>query len=179
MAGTQIRNLLVLTAGLLTWVAARATVEVAPTGFVVRHVFAVAAAPARVYDAAISQVSQWWNPEHTYSGESRNLSIDPRPGGCFCERLGGAGGVEHMRVVYLAPAQMIRMSGGLGPLQSSGVAGALTWAFSPAGPGTRMELTYSVGGFFPGGFEKIAPGVEAMLGEQALRLKRVVETGKP
>jgi hypothetical protein len=38
-------------------------------------------------------------------------------------------------------------------------------------------MTYSVGGFMAGGFESIAPAVEQVLGEQANRLKRFVETG--
>ncbi len=42
-----------------------------------------------------------------------------------------------------------------------------------------MELTYSVGGFIDGGFDKMAPAVDGVLGEQLERLKRFVETGKP
>jgi hypothetical protein len=121
----------------------------------------------------------WWNPEHTYSGDSRNLSIDARPGGCFCERLGDGGGVEHMRVIYVAPRETLRMSGALGPLQSSALAGSLTWRLTSAPPGTNVELSYRVGGFIEGGFEKIAPAVGAVLGEQLQRLKMFIETGNP
>src|SRR4029077_15300692 len=95
----------------------------------------------RVYDSLIGQVGSWWNPQHTYSGDSKNLSIDPRPGGCFCERLPG-GGVEHMRVVLVRSNETIRLVGGLGPLQASGVAGSMTWRLSPAERGTKLELTY-------------------------------------
>jgi hypothetical protein len=42
-----------------------------------------------------------------------------------------------------------------------------------------LELSYSVGGFMEGGFEKVAPAVEGMLTEQVARLKRYIETGKP
>jgi hypothetical protein len=55
----------------------------------------------------------------------------------------------------------------------------MTWKLSPAGKGTRLELTYSVGGFIPGGFESLAPAVERVTGEQVERLKRFVETGTP
>jgi len=153
-------------------------VEVASNGFVVRHERIIRASPAQVYDALVGKVGSWWNPQHTYSGDSKNLSIDPHPGGCFCERLPN-GGVEHMRVIHLRRNEMVRLAGGLGPLQASGVSGSLTWRLLPVDNGSKLELTYSVGGFVAGGFESIAPAVERVLGEQADRLKRFVETGIP
>ena len=152
--------------------------DVAPNGFLVKTELTIAAPASRVYDALTLQVGAWWNPQHTYSGDSANLSIDLRPGGCFCEKLAN-GGVEHMRVVQLRQNQLLRMSGGLGPLQASGVAGSMTWLLSPADNATRVELTYSVGGFIAGGFETIAPAVGRVLTEQATRLQRFVETGSP
>lgn len=149
--------------------------DVASNGFVVRQERTIEAPPARVYDALL-QPGSWWNPQHTYSRDSRNLSIDARPGGCFCERLPN-GGVEHLRVVYLNRSEMIRLVGGLGPLQASAISGAMTWRVSPAASGTKFELIYNVSGMWPGGFDAIAPAVEGMLGEQVDRLKRLVETG--
>ncbi|HEY1328722.1 MAG TPA: SRPBCC family protein [Casimicrobiaceae bacterium] len=152
--------------------------DVSPNGFLARHESTIDAPPSKVYDALVRDVGSWWSEQHTYSGDSRNLSIDARPGGCFCERLPN-GGVEHMRVVQVRSNEMLRMAGALGPLQASGVSGSLTWKLSPAGTGTRLELTYSVGGFIAGGFDAMAPAVERVLGEQAQRLKRYVETGTP
>lgn len=169
--------LVVSTVAVLACAPGRAA-EIASNGFLVRHELIIGAPAAKVYEALIDQVGAWWSEQHTYSGDSRNLSIDPRPGGCFCERLAN-GGVEHMRVVHLRQNQMVRMVGGLGPLQGSGVSGSMTWRLSPVEHGTRLELTYSVGGFMNGGFEGIAPAVERVLGEQAARLKRFVETGTP
>ena len=40
-------------------------------------------------------------------------------------------------------------------------------------------VTYVVGGYMSGGFEKIAPAVDAMVGGQAGRLRTFVETGSP
>jgi uncharacterized protein YndB with AHSA1/START domain len=166
---------LVCVVGALASVSAGA-VEISVNGFLVRHEMTIAAPPEKVYDALTAQVGAWWNGQHTYSGDSRNLSLDLRPGGCFCERLAN-GGVEHMRVVQWRRNQLLRMSGGLGPLQGSGVAGSMTWLLSPADNATRLELTYSVGGYMAGGFDSIAPAVERVTGEQAARLKRFVETG--
>jgi uncharacterized protein YndB with AHSA1/START domain len=167
--------LIVSTLGLLV-PPAGAAVDAAANGFVVRHEVTVAAPAAKVYEALTAGVGSWWNEQHTYSGDSRNLSIDPRPGGCFCERLAN-GGVEHMRVVHVRQNQLLRMVGGLGPLQGSGTSGSITWRLSAVEGGTRLELTYSVGGFMAGGFESIAPAVDRVLGDQADRLKRYVETG--
>jgi hypothetical protein len=55
----------------------------------------------------------------------------------------------------------------------------MTWQLTPVENGTKLVLTYNVGGFTIGGFENIAPAVERVLGEQADRLKRFAETGTP
>lgn len=177
MSSFHTRALLGAVATMFVAAPAFAAVEVSPNGFVVRHEVVVGAPASNVYDALIGQVGSWWNAQHTYSGDSRNLSIDARAGGCFCERLAN-GGVEHMRVVLLRQNQLLRMSGALGPLQAYGVAGAMTWRLAPAEPGTKLELTYSVGGSIGGGFESIAPAVEGVLRDQIERLKAFVEKGR-
>ena len=163
---------------MLSGTPAQSAPQVTPNGFLVKFDVSVNAPAGKVYDALVGQVGSWWNPEHTYSHDAKNLSIDPRPEGCFCEKLPNGGGIEHLRVVYIAPPQVVRFSGALGPLQASGVAGSMTWKLTGGSDSTRLELSYSVGGFIPGGFEKIAPAVEAMLREQLDRLKLFVETGK-
>jgi uncharacterized protein YndB with AHSA1/START domain len=178
---TMGRCALVAAAGLaLTPVAASPAVQAGPTGFVVKREAAVKAPPARVYEALVTKVGSWWDPKHTFSGDARNLSIEARAGGCFCERLPGGGGVEHLRVVSVEPGKLLRLSGALGPLQSSGLAGSLTWKIASApGGGARVDLSYSVGGFMEGGFDEIAPAVDAVLGAQLRRLALFAETGRP
>lgn len=150
-----------------------------PEGFGVRYELVIKAPPEKVYAAAVREIGSWWDPAHTYSGDSKNLSIEARAGGCFCEKLPGGGGVQHMTVVYLAPGRAVRMTGGLGPLQSAGVAGSMAWTFTAAEGGTKLEISYNVGGSMPGGFEKVAPVVDGVLAGQFARLKSWVETGKP
>jgi uncharacterized protein YndB with AHSA1/START domain len=164
---------------MLSGIPAQSAPQVTPNGFLVKLEVNVNAPKAKVYDALVGQVGSWWNPEHTYSHDAKNLSIDPRPGGCFCEKLPNGGGIEHLRVVYVAPPQVVRFSGALGPLQASGVAGSMTWTLTGDAGSTHLDLFYSVGGYIHGGFGKIAPAVEAMLREQLDRLKLFVETGKP
>lgn len=159
--------------------AGAAVTESGPGGFQVKHSALFRAAPDTVYAALTAHVGDWWNPEHTFSGDAHNLHMDARAQGCFCETLPKGGSVQHMTVVFAAPGVALRLEGALGPLQAGGVAGSMTWAFEPKDGGTQVTLTYDVGGYMPGGLEKIAPAADAMLGEQFARLKNYVETGIP
>jgi polyketide cyclase/dehydrase/lipid transport protein len=147
-------------------------------GFTLRETATVSVPPAKAY-AAMLEVGKWWASDHTYSGDAANLSIEAKPGGCWCERLPSGGGVQHMTVVFLMPGREARLAGGLGPLQSMGVSGSMDWKFDPAEKGTRVELRYAVGGYTPGGFKELAGGVESVLRAQFERYKRYAETGKP
>jgi hypothetical protein len=171
--------LLALGLGIIGRQTSAAVVEITPAGFGVRSEVATSAAPRIVYQSLLHAIDKWWNPEHTISGDSKNLSIEDKVGGCFCEKIGKGSGIEHARVIFLMPDAVVRMSGALGPLQSSALVGILTWKLSAAGTGTKIELTYNVGGYMHGAFENIAPAVDEVLADQLARLKTYSETGKP
>ncbi len=166
-------------AALLT--AAPASAEVvarADNGFIVRQVAEVTASDADAWKLLVDPAA-WWNPEHSFSGDAKNLSLDPRSGGCFCEVLPGEGekgwlhprgGVEHMRVVFVDNGKALRMTGALGPLQSEALTGTLTITLKPVDGGTRLTWEYVVGGFMRYKPEQIVPAVDKMLGEQLSRL---------
>ena len=84
-------------------------VESSDSGFLARNEALINAAPLRVYSALTERIASWWDPAHTFSGDARNLSIDPKPGGCFCERLADNGGVRHLTVVLLSPGKEFRL----------------------------------------------------------------------
>jgi uncharacterized protein YndB with AHSA1/START domain len=155
-----------------------AVIDVAASGFAVKNEVAVNASPDAVYAAVLHDIGRWWNGKHSYSGDSTNLSIDARPGGCFCEKLPGDGGVEHAKIIALIPNSLIRMSGALGPLQASGLTGTLTLKFTPANGGTKAEMAYSVGGYMEGGFQPVVAAVDGVLRDQLERLKAYVESHK-
>lgn len=167
-----------LAGSLFALCAAAEVVDITPAGFLIKHDVAVNAAPDATWKALVD-VASWWNGAHSYSGDAANMSIDARPGGCFCEKLANGGGVAHMTVVFASPNTVLRMTGGLGPLQGSGLAGSMTWRIIPAPPAARIEVSYSVGGYMQGGFDKIAPAVNGVLGEQLNRLKSLIDTGRP
>lgn len=140
-------------------------------GFEVSAIVTVAASPGQAYAALIAP-AKWWSAAHSYSGDAANLSIEPRAGGCFCEKLKNGGAVEHLRVVYVEPGRMLRLQGGLGPLQGEAAVGTLTWtiAAAPAG-GATITQSYVVAGYIRGGTAKLAAPVDAVLAEQLSRLK--------
>jgi len=157
-----------------------ALAEQADTGFVVRHATDVPADIATAWKELVAPAG-WWDSRHTFSGSAANLTIDPRPGGCFCEVLPDAdnaqgaprGGVEHMRVINVERNRVLRMSGALGPLQSEAMQGTLTIVLKPLPEGgTRVLWEYVVGGYMRLSVEKIGPAVDGVLGEQAVRLSR-------
>jgi hypothetical protein len=159
-----------------------ATAEVkssSPAGFVVRIELPVAAAPADVY-AKLFDIGRWWSDAHTYSGKASNLTLKNEPGGCFCESLGG-GFVRHAALEYSDKGKVVRLSGGLGPLQELGAQGILSFDFQPTEKaGTRLVVSYVVGGYPTDekGLAALAGPVDSVLKEQVERLRRYVETGK-
>jgi uncharacterized protein YndB with AHSA1/START domain len=168
-----------LAAGLALGAAARAAVvDAAPGGFQVKQSVEIAAPAAKVWDA-LGQVGGWWDGEHSWSHDARNLTLDLKPGGCFCESLPNGGGVRHLTVVFVAPGKSAVLDGMLGPLLFSGGDGRLVWNLTEKDGHTTLTQTYFVGGYFPGGFDKIAPAVDGVLADQIGRLKAYVETGKP
>ena len=102
--------------------------------------------------------------------------------GCFCEKLSN-GAVRHMEVLTLMPGRMVVLSGGLGPLQSLAAVGTLSVQLSAVDGGTKMDVTYAVGGYLAGGMNPLASPVDGVLQEQFSRLKKYVEmqggAGKP
>lgn len=134
----------------------------------------IAATPDRVY-AGIGRMGDWWDPVHSYGGK---MSLELKPGGCFCEALPG-GGVKHGEVVMALPGKMVRLSAPLGPMQDWGVATAMTFELKAAEGGkTQLTLRYSAGGFSEGQL-KAAPAIDSVMAGQLTRLKSYVETGKP
>jgi uncharacterized protein YndB with AHSA1/START domain len=146
-------------------------------GFTSRNVAVIAAEPLRVYAILVDSVDLWWSPDHTFSGNAMSLSIDAEAGGCFCERLPGGGIVEHLTVVHASPGRLLRLRGALGPLQSTAVVGTMSWTLEPSNGGTRVSVTYTVGGYVPGGLDAWAPAVDRVVGEQLQRFARYAATG--
>ena len=170
-AAARTRQVLVFALALSsTWPLAAEVTQSGEHGFTVRHSLATKAQPYVVYRTMTAHIDQWWNPEHSYSGEAANLYMKTERGGCFCERLPNGGYVEHLRIIYLAPGSEVRFDGALGPLQSMAAQGRMTWKIDATESGSQVSFTYHVFGHPEGGLAEIAPAVDGVIGEQLQRL---------
>lgn len=142
-------------------------------GFVSTHKLIIAAPPEKVWDT-IAKPSLWWSKDHSYTGDAANLSIDPRPGGCWCEKMPG-GAIEHARTLYADRGKVFRFSGAFGPLQSGAVTATMTFALKAEGQGTALTVTYVAGGYHPNGIQSFAAIVDQVLGAQMPGLKAAAE----
>lgn len=153
--------------------------EATDAGFVIKLSAEAQASRADAWKV-LTAPARWWSGSHTYSGDAANLWIDAQATGCFCEKLPrpkGApesqriGSIEHMHVVYADPqAGVLRMTGGLGPLQQDAGSGTLTITLKQAGEGTRIDWVYVVSGLVVLKPQEIAPLVDKVLAEQVGRL---------
>lgn len=166
-----------------SFMATAASAEVVKTnenGFVVRHTVEVETDAKQVWLALISP-AKWWDSKHSWSGDSANLKLRPQAGGCFCERIPEdpdadritlEGSVEHMRVIQSYPEKVLRMRGGLGPLQSEPASGILTIAIGEGDNegSTKIVWEYVVGGYMRYKIPVIAKAVDGVLSLQSKSL---------
>ena len=118
------------------------------------------------------QIGKWWSADHSYSGNASNLSLSPEPGGCFCERVGASGGVEHLQVIVALPPKRLVMTGALGPLLYEGVSGVMDVRFDEADGATNVSIDYRASGFVRGTGPELAKAVDSVLGEQVASYAR-------
>ena len=161
-------------------IAAPASAEVISAdahGFDIVHSINLVIPQDRAY-AAMGQIDHWWSKDHTYSGDASRLSLSLRPGGCFCERLDGGGGIEHLRVAYVQPGERVVLTGSLGPLLYEATSGVMDLKVERIAGGSKIIMSYRASGFAKGGADKMAPIVDKVLGEQMKRLRIFAAGGK-
>ena len=154
-------------------------VETREDGFVTRDTAVVAASPMETW-LALTRPGQWWNASHTWSGDPANMSLEPQAGGCFCERVPGEdredgfsldGSALHMTVVQAYPLRVLRMRGGLGPLQGEPATGILTITLKEVDEGTRVLWEYNVGGPMRYEIPEISRAVDGVMSQQLTGLR--------
>jgi hypothetical protein len=158
--------------------AAAEVVSSSPNGFEVRETVQLVVPPNVAFES-FANVADWWDPGHTYSGESANLSLVLEPGGCFCERFPkSGGGIEHLRVTYVDPGKHVILTGALGPLLYEATTGVMDFQIKGVAGGSVVTLDYKVAGFANGGAAKLAPAVDEVLAGQMKRY-RAYATSRP
>ncbi|MEQ1438959.1 SRPBCC domain-containing protein [Fontimonas sp. SYSU GA230001] len=147
------------------------------SGFTIENSYVVEVDVDSAWKALVNDVDRWWPRDHTWFGSESTLSIEPRAGGCFCE-IAGARQVQHMTVAFADPGRLLRMVGGLGPMQGMGLHGALDWSFEKVEGGTRLSLRYTVGGYSPTDLREFAPVVDQVQNLQLGGLAKWLEPAR-
>ncbi|PKQ00708.1 MAG: hypothetical protein CVT74_02750 [Alphaproteobacteria bacterium HGW-Alphaproteobacteria-13] len=150
--------------------AAAKVIDQSEIGFTVAHTAQVAATPEEVWKM-LRMPQKWWSKEHSWSGDAANFWLDSQAGGCFCEKLPGGvgdglGSVQHARILFAKPGEMMRLSGAFGPLQGEALTATLTIQIKATPKGSALRFDYVVGGYMRFEVAEIAPEVDTVIGEQ-------------
>ena len=164
------RAILIASALFLSAPASAEVVSAGEHGFEVRHSVNLVVPQSQTYDA-FGRIDRWWGKDHTYSGDSSRLSIQLRPGGCWCETLDDGGGIEHMRVALVRPGEQVVLTGGLGPLLYEAATGVMDVKVERIAGGSKLTMNYKAAGFANGGAAKLAPLVDQVLADQMKRFR--------
>lgn len=171
----MLRSLLI--AAVLVLGASPARAEVVERGtdhFTLRHAVALEASPADIIDA-LEHVGDWWNPAHTYSGDSGNLSLALDPGTCLCEAMPDGSTIDHGGVYEYDPATGVIFDAPLGPLKGRVSLASWTISWTGANRGTELTMSFVVRG---DGIGTLADSVDAVMVEQFRRMVRFIEYGE-
>lgn len=125
-------------------------------------------APGEMWDRLIYP-ELWWHPNHTYSGASEHLSLDPRSGGIWKETWDD-GSVAHGTVLAVRNGELLRLDAPFGPLQDMAVTVIWTITLVPEGKGTRVTFTETANGTSASALDQLAPAVDGVRTEAIIRL---------
>tara|TARA_R110000803_G_scaffold65040_4_gene126183 strand:+ start:2056 stop:2562 length:507 start_codon:yes stop_codon:yes gene_type:complete len=125
-------------------------------------------APGELWDRLIHP-ELWWHPDHTYSGTSEHLSLDPKAGGLWKETWAN-GSVAHGTVLTVVHGKMLRLDAPFGPLQGMAVTVIWTITLVPEGKGTRVVFAETANGATASALDQLAPAVDGVKTEAIKRL---------
>ena len=142
-----------------------------PAGFALKHQGTVDQSPERVWVALVDEISQWWHPDHTYSGDAANLSLEAKAGGVWREDWDG-GSVFHGEVLLAQTGKTLRLDAPFGPLQEMGVSVVWTITLTPDEDtdGTKVTFTEIANGTAASKLDELAPAVDFVKTEAMTRL---------
>ena len=143
-------------------------------GFSLRFAVGVEAAAEDVV-TAVSELPRWWDPAHTYTGDSANLWLAFEEGGCWCERLADGTIFEHAVVTGIM-ADRVTMTAALGPLHDKATKAELTFGSGPENRGRLVTVDFVVEG---PGLGAMADGVNTVMDQAFDRLIHQIEYGEP
>ena len=122
--------------------------------------------------ARLIEPADWWLPDHTYSGDSANLSMDATAGGVWREDWEG-GSVWHGSVLRAEPGKVLVLNAPFGPLQGMAVTTVWTISLDAQESGsTKITFDHVTNGSSASGLDAIAPAVEFVKSEALKSLAR-------
>ena len=109
--------------------------------------------------ARLIKPSEWWDPEHTYSGDSDNLKLKARAGGLWQETWDG-GSVAHGHVLGAIEGKELVLDAPFGPLQKMAVQTVWVITIEPADAGSKVTFTEQASGAAASNLDQLAPAVD-------------------
>ncbi|MCQ8185930.1 hypothetical protein [Parvularcula maris] len=163
------RNLLPILAAVTASTASAEVVSSSETGFTLSHEAVSPLAPSELWQR-LMQPAEWWDPDHTYSGDAGNLSMGEEAGAYWREDWDG-GSVIHGQVLLSKKGEELVLSAPFGPLISTAADCRWTIRLSPAeGGGTTITSSHVVAGSKGTGLKDLAGPVDYVMGAGVRRL---------
>jgi len=150
--------------------AAAEVVSTSPDHYTLRHEGVSPLAPDALWARLIDPAS-WWHPDHTYSGDAANLSLEVTAGGVWREDW-DSGSVFHGEVLLALEGKTLRLDAPFGPLQEMGVSVVWTITLTPDEEtgGTNVTFDEIANGTAASRLDDLAPAVDFVKTEAMTRL---------
>lgn len=163
------RKIFALAIGLMATTQAHAdVVDASGDHYVLKHEGRSTLSPADLW-ARLIKPETWWHPDHTYSGDAGNLSLEPVAGGLWREEWQD-GSVLHGEVLNAVPGKLLRLDAPFGPLQGMGVSVVWTISIKPDGEGSLVTFDEIANGSSSSKLDALAPAVDGVKAEAMRRL---------
>lgn len=140
----------------------------APDHYILKHEAVSTLTPDALWQKLI-EPANWWHPDHTYSGDAKNLSLDANAGGVWREDWPD-GSVEHGRVLLVLENKQLRLNAPFGPLQETGANVVWTVTISSGDDGTKVTFDEVANGTASSNLDELAPAVDFVKTEAINRL---------
>lgn len=122
--------------------------------------------------ARLIDPQEWWQSDHSYSGDASNLSLDPQPGGLWREDWED-GSVWHGTVLQAQPGKVLSLQAPFGPLQALAVNAVWTISLTEMeSGGTTIRFDHVTNGTSSSGLDQLAPAVDYVKSEALKSLAR-------
>lgn len=136
--------------------------------YVLKHQAQSELTPEQLWKRLV-QPSAWWHPDHTYSGDANNLSLDLQAGGLWREDWEG-NSVLHGSVLQVQAPQTLRLNAPFGPLQDIAVNVVWTISLKANQDGTLVTFDEIANGTKISKLDELAEAVNYVKGEAISRL---------